>query len=270
MITQLSIHRLPQPPRWAGEVLAGFAYWAAFLLVLEPGNILRAHQAGRELSIGHEALRIAAASCLGAMATPPALWLSRRLMPFRTLPGPVILLSGMAGLSVMLILTSCLLAAWVFKHTWLPTMTDIGNVLTGNGLLVLFALLAQCALDRAFAPLRSAPIPRPSPVNQIAVKTRSGQLIVDVDTIDWIESQGNYLALHTGASVHLVRDTMAALAARLDPDGFVRVHRGTVVAINRITGIDTFDNGDGLAQLRDGTQVKVSRTYRKALRDRWK
>ena len=101
------------------------------------------------------------------------------------------------------------------------------------------------------------------------MKTRTGQTMVEVDTIDWIESQGNYLALHIGTSVHLIRETMASVSARLDPERLVRVHRGAIVAIDRIVGLETFDNGDGLIQLRDGSRVKLSRTYRKALRDRW-
>lgn len=59
-------------------------------------------------------------------------------------------------------------------------------------------------------------------------------LFVTLDEIDWIEAADNYVCLHCGAGTHMVRETMNELDARLDPARFARVHRSTIVNIDRI------------------------------------
>ena len=56
-------------PAWLRAHAWVFLYWLAFLLVLEPGNSLRAHQLGQTLSLPHEALRIVLAALLGTTVT---------------------------------------------------------------------------------------------------------------------------------------------------------------------------------------------------------
>jgi hypothetical protein len=254
------------------EMLIGFAYWVAFLLVLEPGNVMRAHNAGHDLLIDREILRICAAAMLGAMATPAALWLSRRFFPgsARQLRCTLILIGGMSGLSFLLITMSCVLAAWVFGREWLPGLEDIGRTLAGNGLLVLFALLAFAALERAMR--RHAEVEKPSAdavLRYVMIKAQGRQFRLDLTRVERIETQGNYLALYSGASTHLIRDTMASLSARLDPERFVRIHRRYIVATDLIVHVESYENGDGVAHLKDGSELKISRNYRKALLARW-
>ncbi len=269
MLARLAPPRLTPPPPWAVEMAAGYVFWIVFLLILEPGNILRAHQAGRDLAVDHEVLRIAAAAALGATASPLALWLSRRL--YRT--HLVRLVSALAAISAGLIVISCFLAAWFFQHTWAPGLDDIAEMLTGNSLLVLFALVTLCALGQAAMPRARAPEiapPRPDVLRSVMVKTRGGQVLIALDGVDWIESQGNYVALHAGASTHLVRGPLATFAGRLDPGRFVRIHRSAVVAVERIASVEWADNGDGRLWLRDGTELKISRNHRQALRQAWR
>ena len=257
------------PPRLV-EVLAGFLYWAAFLLVLEPGNIMRAHNTGHNLALDHEMLRITVASCLGATVTPLALWLSRRFFPAKLPWHLPALTAAMGALSIALIFVSCFLAAWMFEHNWLPGIDDIAGMLAGNGLLLLFALLAFCGLEFAMRrPIVVQPAP-PAIVHHVIVKARGHQFLLKLDTVAWIESQGNYLAFHGADTTHLIRETLSAFEGRLDPARFIRIHRGHVVALDRIAVVENFDNGDGMLRLDIGTELKVSRNYRKILLERYR
>ena len=84
---------------------------------------------------------------------------------------------------------------------------------------------------------------------------------VDAVEIDWIEAAGDYAGLHVSGKVHLVREPLHQLARRLDPARFVRIHRSTIVCIERVTELEALSNRDSLLRLRDGTPLRASRTY---------
>ena len=86
-----------------------------------------------------------------------------------------------------------------------------------------------------------------------------------VDEIDWIEAAGNYVRVHAGASSLLLHESLASLAERLDPTRFARIHRSTVVNLDRVREMQPWFHGDAVVVLRDGTKLDVSRTYRAAL-----
>jgi two-component system LytT family response regulator len=94
---------------------------------------------------------------------------------------------------------------------------------------------------------------------RIVAPTETGTAVIDVDRIDWIEAADNYVRVHTGATVHLVRDSLAGFERRLDADRFVRVHRGAIVRLDRVREVLTSANGETVAILRDGTRVPISR-----------
>ena len=73
---------------------------------------------------------------------------------------------------------------------------------------------------------------------------------------------GDYVGLHVGDRTHLLRETLDGLAGRLSPERFVRIHRSRIVQIDRVREFHTLTNRDALLRLRDGTELKVSRTYR--------
>jgi two-component system LytT family response regulator len=102
-------------------------------------------------------------------------------------------------------------------------------------------------------------------LKRLAVKTTGRTIFLLTDEIDWIESAGNYLKLHTGRDAHLIRERMSQLEVRLDPEKFVRIHRSTLVNIDRIKEMQPLFNGDQLITLRDGKQLTMSRTYRDKL-----
>jgi DNA-binding LytR/AlgR family response regulator len=99
----------------------------------------------------------------------------------------------------------------------------------------------------------------------VEVKVRGVTKVVELRQIDWIEAQGNYLALHVGSSTYLLRDTLANFQTRLDAARFVRIHRRTIVAVERIAGIEPAANGDGVVRLKDGQALRASRQYRRQL-----
>lgn len=144
--------------------------------------------------------------------------------------------------------------------------------LAGNWLLLVFAICAFTAIAHAvhFFPRRTgeASLPSSRPT-RVAVKTRGRLSYVDVAGIEWIESQGNYLALHVGGRSHLIRETLASFEGRLDPHRFVRVHRRVIVAVDRIREIKPLANGDSTLTLHDGRELRASRRYREVLRKRW-
>ena len=80
--------------------------------------------------------------------------------------------------------------------------------------------------------------------------------------LDWLEAAGNYVRLHAGKERHLIRATLTELSSRLDPRRFVRIHRSTIVNVDRIHEIQPWAGGDYVAVLQDGQQLRVSRTYR--------
>ena len=96
----------------------------------------------------------------------------------------------------------------------------------------------------------------------IVVRGAHKRTIVQVADIDWIQANGDYLALHAGKDVFLYRGTLNALEQRLDPAVFVRIHRSTLVRLSRVQHLEPYFHGDYFVTLHDGTRLRLSRTYR--------
>jgi two-component system LytT family response regulator len=88
---------------------------------------------------------------------------------------------------------------------------------------------------------------------------------VDTGRVDWLESAGNYVRLHAGERSWLVRATLASVQASLDPARFVRIHRSTIVNLDRVREVQPWVGGDYIAILKDGRKLRVSRTHREEL-----
>jgi two-component system LytT family response regulator len=98
------------------------------------------------------------------------------------------------------------------------------------------------------------------------VRNANRMYFVRVDDVDWMDAAGNYVRLHSGGRAHLVRDTMKAIEARLDPERFVRIHRSAIVNIERVAQIEPYLHGEYVVILRDGTKLTSSRAHSAALR----
>jgi len=101
---------------------------------------------------------------------------------------------------------------------------------------------------------------RPKPITRMAVKTAGRIIFIKTSEIDWIEAVGNYLNLHIGTEAHLLRGRISELEKRLDPAQFFRTHRSTIVNLDRVKEFQTLFKGDGVAILKNGTRVPVSRS----------
>jgi two-component system LytT family response regulator len=100
---------------------------------------------------------------------------------------------------------------------------------------------------------------------RILVREGEGFGFVETGRVDWLESAGNYVRIHGGGRHWLVRATLGAMQETLDPARFVRIHRSTIVNVERIREIQPWVAGDYVAILRDGTKLRVSRTHREEL-----
>ncbi len=103
---------------------------------------------------------------------------------------------------------------------------------------------------------------------RLVVRSDGRIRLVPVGDIDWIEAADNYARLHVGAERHLIRETMGALEARLDPARFARIHRSAIVNLGRIRELQPTFNGEYAVFLHSGMKLTLSRGYRDALRAR--
>ena len=93
----------------------------------------------------------------------------------------------------------------------------------------------------------------------IAVPTDTGELMLDQGEIDWIEAADDYAVIHAGGKSHRVRAALSALESRLDPARFTRIHRSSVVRLDRVREWKTDTDDEMVLILRDGTELPVSR-----------
>jgi len=123
----------------------------------------------------------------------------------------------------------------------------------------LTALLAECRVD-ALSPTRPEEY-----LTRLTVREDDRITFVDTQEVDWFEASGNNVRLHMPGRVCQVRCTLRSLIASLDRSQFIRIHRSTIVNLKRIKEVQPWMGGDYLAIMRDGTQLKVSRSYRQDL-----
>lgn len=123
-----------------------------------------------------------------------------------------------------------------------------------------FALALERAKERIFA-YRAAP--RSS--ERLAIKGIGGVVFVKIPDIDWIEAVDYYSRLHTGGKTHLIRRSMAELERDLHSFSFRRVHRSTIVNLDRVQAMALNESGEYDVRLQDGSTHRVSRRYRRAL-----
>lgn len=103
--------------------------------------------------------------------------------------------------------------------------------------------------------------PAPHYLKRIPVKSSRGTKLVLTEEIDWIASAGHYLEIHAGRETHLIRERLSHLETRLDPKDFARIHRSTIVNLNRVKSFHPLFNGDQLIILKTGQELNLSRTF---------
>lgn len=105
---------------------------------------------------------------------------------------------------------------------------------------------------------------RPAP-DRILIKSAGEIFFLKPAEVDWIEAEGDYMQVHAGGKSYPVRETMAKLSARLDARQFLRIHRSTLVNVDRVARIRPAQGGDYTVVLADDTELKLSRGHHESL-----
>lgn len=130
---------------------------------------------------------------------------------------------------------------------------DFGRDIVGLAALTYLAHRASAAARRPVAPRVNS--------GHFMVRDADGFRLVRAAEILWADAQGNYVRLHTATGRHLIRSTMAALEAALDPLKFVRIHRRTIVNTDHVARVNRRDHGRFTLRLLDGSELRASRSY---------
>lgn len=101
---------------------------------------------------------------------------------------------------------------------------------------------------------------------KLAIKDGSSTTFVPVRDIDWIDAAGDYMCVHVKGETHIMRTTMKELESALDPNLFQRVHRSTIVNLDRVEKVSSHINGEFHLTLSCGTSLKMSRSYKDKVR----
>ena len=110
--------------------------------------------------------------------------------------------------------------------------------------------------------------PSDGPLEHLVLRTGARSKIVRSEEVDWIGADGVYARVHIARASHLIRTPMHELEARLDARRFFRIHRSTIVNIDRVREVHEIDRGEYAVVLQDGTRLKLSRSRRAQLESR--
>lgn len=143
-----------------------------------------------------------------------------------------------------------------------------------NALDYVLKPIDQARFDQAIERVRrhwhGLPARRPSPgvpamagpAQRISVRVDEHIRVIATEAIDWIQADGNYVHIHVGRQAYLHRETLSGLLATLDAGRFLRIHRGTLVNVERIREIHPLFQGNAEVVLHDGTRLTLSRRFR--------
>ena len=104
--------------------------------------------------------------------------------------------------------------------------------------------------------------------DRFIIKSGGRVVFLRVEEIDWMTAVGNYVRLQVGRDSHLMRETMTGMEAKLNSDRFMRIHRSTIVNLDRVKEVQPWAKGEYVVVMRDGTQLIMSRRYRQRLKER--
>jgi two-component system LytT family response regulator len=103
-------------------------------------------------------------------------------------------------------------------------------------------------------------------LDRLVVRSGGRVLFLRTNELDFVEAAGNYVRLHAGAEEYLYRETMARMETSLDPARFARIHRSTIVNVERVKELHPLFRGDYTVILRDGRQLTLAKAYRDRLK----
>lgn len=104
-----------------------------------------------------------------------------------------------------------------------------------------------------------------SHIERLVIKAGGRAFFLKTDEIDWIEAEGKYVRLHVGKESYLLREAIGSMESQLDPKKFPRIHRSTIVNIERVKELQPWFHNEYRVILKDGTELMLSRSCRKRL-----
>ena len=103
------------------------------------------------------------------------------------------------------------------------------------------------------------------PLTRILVKSSGRYFFLKAEDIDWIESSGNYVRIHSGGKNYLIRETMKNMEKKLDSDTFFRIHRSTIINVEKVKELEQWFHGDYQVIMYDDQKLTMSRNYKELL-----
>ncbi len=100
---------------------------------------------------------------------------------------------------------------------------------------------------------------------RLALRSTGRVTFLSVDEIDWIDAAHNYVKIHAAGRTYTCREVLGELASRLDPRRFARIHRSTLVNLERVQSLELTAQGGHLAVMANGQRLSLSRSYRDRL-----
>jgi two-component system, LytTR family, response regulator len=108
----------------------------------------------------------------------------------------------------------------------------------------------------------------PRRLERLVIKSAGEVAFVSISEIDWIEAADYYAALHVRAKTHLLRRSMSELEHDLDAEIFCRIHRSTIVNLERVRGLKLDEDGEYRVLIQNGIELRLSRRYRRQVQSR--
>ncbi len=103
-------------------------------------------------------------------------------------------------------------------------------------------------------------------LSRLAIRSGERTVFLPVDEVDWIEADQNYVRVHAGTATHLLHVPMNTIETSLDPGRFLRIHRSSIVNLQRIKQFWTLAHGQYVLELVSGERLQSSRTYGEKIR----
>jgi two-component system LytT family response regulator len=103
---------------------------------------------------------------------------------------------------------------------------------------------------------------------RLIVKNAGQVLFINVADIDWIEAANYYTCLHVSGNTHILRRSLSVLEQELESGMFCRIHRSTIVNLERVVSLELMDDGEYAVVLKSGARLRASRRFRKPLQER--
>ena len=121
------------------------------------------------------------------------------------------------------------------------------------------------AVEGATEKTEQQAVPPSEYLSRVSIKVNGRIVLVDIEDVEWITSEGNYVSLHSKGKAYLLRETMDRIEEKLDPVAFVRLRRSTIVRIDQMQELHPTSKGEFEVLLKDGTRLSSTRRYRKNL-----